>query len=91
MGWEQARCIENAGAAEKPHRSGRNGESHPFRPARDDIGQHRQHRRDRGAEDNHTDDVNNEIYLHRQTFGPVARELREKDFMKIVSLAPEVL
>ena len=24
-------------------------------------------------------------------FGPVARELRAKDFMKIVSLAPEVL
>ena len=24
-------------------------------------------------------------------FGPVARELREKDFMRIVSLAPEVL
>ena len=24
-------------------------------------------------------------------FGPVARELREKSFMKIVSLAPEVL
>ena len=24
-------------------------------------------------------------------FGPVARELRERDFMKIVSLAPEVL
>ncbi|MBQ4529278.1 MAG: uL14 family ribosomal protein, partial [Lachnospiraceae bacterium] len=24
-------------------------------------------------------------------FGPVARELREKQFMKIVSLAPEVL
>lgn len=24
-------------------------------------------------------------------FGPVARELREKGFMKIVSLAPEVL
>ena len=24
-------------------------------------------------------------------FGPVARELREKDYMKIVSLAPEVL
>lgn len=24
-------------------------------------------------------------------FGPVARELREKDFMKIVSLAPEVV
>mmetsp|Transcript_43741 Transcript_43741/g.58015 ORF Transcript_43741/g.58015 Transcript_43741/m.58015 type:complete len:123 (-) Transcript_43741:145-513(-) len=24
-------------------------------------------------------------------FGPVARELREKDFLKVVSLAPEVL
>jgi large subunit ribosomal protein L14 len=24
-------------------------------------------------------------------FGPVARELREKDYMKIISLAPEVL
>lgn len=24
-------------------------------------------------------------------FGPVARELREKDFMKIISLAPEVV
>jgi len=24
-------------------------------------------------------------------FGPVAKELREKDFMKIISLAPEVL
>lgn len=24
-------------------------------------------------------------------FGPIARELREKDYMKIVSLAPEVL
>jgi large subunit ribosomal protein L14 len=24
-------------------------------------------------------------------FGPVARELREKQFMKIVSLAPEVI
>ena len=24
-------------------------------------------------------------------FGPVARELRDKDYMKIVSLAPEVL
>ena len=24
-------------------------------------------------------------------FGPIARELREKDFMKIISLAPEVL
>jgi len=26
-----------------------------------------------------------------RSFGPVARELREKQFMKIVSLAPEVL
>ena len=24
-------------------------------------------------------------------FGPVARELRDKDYMKIISLAPEVL
>jgi large subunit ribosomal protein L14 len=24
-------------------------------------------------------------------FGPVARELREKNFLKIISLAPEVL
>ncbi|MGX8716790.1 MAG: uL14 family ribosomal protein, partial [bacterium] len=24
-------------------------------------------------------------------FGPVARELRQKNFMKIISLAPEVL
>ncbi len=27
----------------------------------------------------------------KRIFGPVARELREKDYMKIVSLAPEVL
>ena len=26
-----------------------------------------------------------------RVFGPVARELREKGFMKIISLAPEVL
>ncbi|MBE50244.1 MAG: 50S ribosomal protein L14 [Flavobacteriales bacterium] len=26
-----------------------------------------------------------------RVFGPVARELREKEFMKVVSLAPEVL
>ena len=26
-----------------------------------------------------------------RVFGPVARELRERNFMKIVSLAPEVL
>jgi len=29
--------------------------------------------------------------LGTRIFGPVARELREKNFMKIVSLAPEVL
>ena len=35
----------------------------------------------------------NEQKQHKGTriFGPVARELREKDYMKIVSLAPEVL
>ena len=35
----------------------------------------------------------NDAKLPHETriFGPVARELREKDFMKIVSLAPEVL
>ncbi len=27
----------------------------------------------------------------KRIFGPVARELREKDFMKIISLAPEVI
>lgn len=27
----------------------------------------------------------------KRIFGPVARELRDKDYMKIVSLAPEVL
>jgi large subunit ribosomal protein L14 len=29
--------------------------------------------------------------IGKRIFGPVARELREKNFMKIVSLAPEVL
>ena len=31
--------------------------------------------------------------MHRGTrvFGPVARELRDKDFMRVMSLAPEVL
>ena len=28
---------------------------------------------------------------HNRVFGPVARELRERNFMKIISLAPEVL
>ena len=29
--------------------------------------------------------------IGRRVLGPVARELREKDYMKIISLAPEVL
>ena len=35
----------------------------------------------------------NEDRMPRGTriFGPVARELRDKDFMRIVSLAPEVI
>jgi len=31
------------------------------------------------------------VLIGTRIFGPVARELREKQFMKIVSLAPEVL
>ncbi|HAR20598.1 MAG TPA: 50S ribosomal protein L14 [Cytophagales bacterium] len=34
---------------------------------------------------------NNDEPRGSRIFGPVARELREKQFMKIVSLAPEVL
>ncbi len=34
---------------------------------------------------------NNKQPRGTRIFGPVARELREKDYMKIVSLAPEVL
>lgn len=34
---------------------------------------------------------NNEELRGTRISGPVARELREKDFMKVVSLAPEVL
>jgi large subunit ribosomal protein L14 len=34
---------------------------------------------------------NSEEMRGTRIFGPVARELREKQFMKIVSLAPEVL
>ncbi len=34
---------------------------------------------------------NNKNPRGKRIFGPVARELREKDYMKIVSLAPEVL
>jgi large subunit ribosomal protein L14 len=33
----------------------------------------------------------NENPMGSRIFGPVARELREKNYMKIVSLAPEVL
>lgn len=33
----------------------------------------------------------NENPIGSRIFGPVARELREKNYMKIVSLAPEVL
>lgn len=43
-------------------------------------------------------DTNSAVLLNNQNepigtriFGPVARELRQKSFMKIVSLAPEVL
>ena len=36
--------------------------------------------------------INNQKELiGNRIFGPVARELRQKDFMKIISLAPEVL
>ena len=34
---------------------------------------------------------NQKELIGNRIFGPVARELRSKDFMKIVSLAPEVL
>ncbi|MBL4654457.1 MAG: uL14 family ribosomal protein, partial [Bacteroidia bacterium] len=33
----------------------------------------------------------NDEPLGTRIFGPVARELREKKFMKIISLAPEVI
>ncbi|MDA0313917.1 MAG: 50S ribosomal protein L14 [Bacteroidetes bacterium] len=35
--------------------------------------------------------TNNDELRGSRIFGPVARELREKQFMKIISLAPEVL
>ena len=35
------------------------------------------------------DEANNP--LGTRIFGPVARELRDRNFMKIISLAPEVL
>jgi large subunit ribosomal protein L14 len=34
---------------------------------------------------------NNNNPIGSRIFGPVARELREKNFMKVISLAPEVL
>jgi large subunit ribosomal protein L14 len=34
---------------------------------------------------------NNDEPRGTRIFGPVARELREKDYMKIISLAPEVI
>jgi len=34
---------------------------------------------------------NNKNPIGSRIFGPVARELREKNFMKVISLAPEVL
>lgn len=43
-------------------------------------------------------DRNSAVIINQQNepvgsrvFGPIARELREKDFMKIISLAPEVI
>ena len=36
-------------------------------------------------------DVMQAVIVGTRIFGPVARELRAKNFMKIVSLAPEVL
>jgi large subunit ribosomal protein L14 len=34
---------------------------------------------------------NNDELRGTRIFGPVARELREREFMKVISLAPEVL
>lgn len=42
-------------------------------------------------EDNAAVLLNNDEPRGTRIFGPVARELRERQFMKIVSLAPEVL
>ena len=44
------------------------------------------------CEDNAAVSINDQKMLRGTlSFGPVSRERREKDFMKIVSLAPEVL
>ncbi len=34
---------------------------------------------------------NNDLPVGTRVFGPIARELREKEFMRIISLAPEVV
>jgi large subunit ribosomal protein L14 len=43
------------------------------------------------ADDNAVVIINERKSARHRIFGPVARELREKRFMKIISLAPEVL
>lgn len=60
------------------------------------VRQRKEHRRKDGSyirfDENAAVLLNNENEpLGTRVFGPVARELREKNFMKIVSLAPEVL
>ena len=60
------------------------------------VRMHKQKRRPDGSYirfDDNAAVIINDQKMPRGTriFGPVARELREKDFMKIVSLAPEVL
>ena len=57
---------------------------------------HKNYRRKDGSyirfDDNAAVIINNDKQPRgTRIFGPVARELREHDFMKIVSLAPEVL
>lgn len=57
---------------------------------------HKQYRREDGTyirfDDNAAVIINDQKQPRgTRIFGPVARELRDKDYMKIVSLAPEVL
>ena len=57
---------------------------------------HKQYRREDGTyirfDDNAAVIINDQKQPKgTRIFGPVARELRDKDYMKIVSLAPEVL
>jgi large subunit ribosomal protein L14 len=42
-------------------------------------------------DDNSGADLESDEPIGTRIFGPVARELRAKQFMKIISLAPEVL